>query len=211
MIEVEHVSKYFSGRKVLDDVSFCVQEKSICGLVGRNGSGKTVLMKCICGFLLPESGQIRLRGKTLDAKHNVIGNMGIIIEVPGFLEGESARNNLLYLARLNGRIGKAEVDEALRKVGLDPVEKKRVKKYSLGMRQRLGIAQAIMEDPDIIIFDEPMNGLDEDGVRKMRKLFLELKDQGKTMIIASHNAEDIRCLCDQVYKIDHGKIRRMEA
>ena len=206
IIEVENVSKSFVGRKVLDNVSLTIEQGSVCGLVGRNGSGKTVLMKCICGFLTPDSGAIRIRGREQTRKHNVSGNMGIIIEFPGFLEQESAYRNLLYLARLRGLIGKSEVKEAIRRVGLSPDDRKKVKKYSMGMRQRLGIAQAIMEKPDILLLDEPMNGLDEQGVADMRKLFLSLAADGVSILLASHNAEDISLLCDNVYRIDGGKI-----
>lgn len=210
VIEVEKVSKSFSGRKVLDDVSLSVEKGTICGLIGRNGSGKTVLMKCICGFLIPEQGTIKLRGKTLDDKENSVGNMGIILETPGFLEQETAFNNLLYLAKLNGVIGKNKVRKAIKKVGLNPDDKKKVKKYSMGMRQRLGIAQAIMEDPDIILLDEPMNSLDEQGVELMRELFLQLKREEKTILIASHDMEDIHYLCDTVYRMTDGKLKQFK-
>ena len=206
IIKVENISKSFAGRKVLDNVSLEIEQGSICGLVGRNGSGKTVLMKCICGFLTPDSGSIRIRDRNQTRKQNVSGNMGIIIESPGFLEQESACRNLLYLARLRGLIGKSEVKEAIRQVGLSPDDRKKVKKYSMGMRQRLGIAQAIMEKPDILLLDEPMNGLDEQGVTDMRTLFLSLKENGVTILLASHNAEDIALLCDNVYRIYGGKI-----
>ena len=206
IIKVENVSKSFAGRKVLDNVSLTIEQGAICGLIGRNGSGKTVLMKCICGFLTPDSGSIRIRGRLQNRKQDVSGNMGIIIESPGFLENESAYGNLLYLARLRGLIGQTEVKEAIRRVGLSPDDRKKVKKYSMGMRQRLGIAQAIMEKPDILLLDEPMNGLDEQGVTDMRTLFLSLKENGVTILLASHNAEDIALLCDNVYRIDGGKI-----
>lgn len=206
MIEVKNVTKILSQKKILDDVSMMVEKGTICGLVGRNGSGKTVLMKCICGFYTPEQGEIKLRGKSMESEKNAVGNMGIIIENPGFLESESARKNLCYLAKLKGLIGEKEVDEALRMVGLDPKEKKAVRKYSMGMRQRLGIAQAIMENQDIILLDEPMNGLDEQGIGEMRKVFLSLKKEGKTILLASHNEEDIHILCDKVYRMDGGKL-----
>ena len=206
VIEVTNISKTFSGRKVLDNVSISVQRGSICGLVGRNGCGKTVLMKCICGFIVPETGQINLFGKKVSRKKMPTDNIGIIIENPGFMEDETAMKNLLYLAKLNNRIGKKQVEEAIIRVGLDPKEKKKVKNYSLGMRQRLAIAQAIMEEQDIIILDEPMNGLDIEGVKQVRQLLLELKNEGKTILLASHNSEDIRHLCDKVYRMDAGKI-----
>ena len=206
VIEVTNISKTFSGRKVLDNVSISVQRGSICGLVGRNGCGKTVLMKCICGFIVPETGQIKLLGKKVSRKKMPTDNIGIIIENPGFMEDETAMKNLQYLAKLNNRIGKKQVEEAIIRVGLDPKEKKKVKNYSLGMKQRLAIAQAIMEEQDVIILDEPMNGLDIEGVKQVRQLLLELKNEGKTILLASHNSEDIRHLCDKVYRMDAGKI-----
>lgn len=205
-IEVINISKTFSGRKVLNDVSVSVQKGSICGLVGRNGCGKTVLMKCICGFIVPENGQIKLLGKEVSRRRNITDHVGIIIENPGFMEDETALNNLKYLAKLNNHMGKKQVEEAIVRVGLDPKEKKKVKNYSLGMRQRLAIAQAIMEEQDVIILDEPMNGLDIEGVKQIRKLLLELKGEGKTILLASHNSEDIRHLCDKVYRMDAGRI-----
>ena len=206
VIEVTNISKTFSGRKVLDNVSISVQRGSICGLVGRNGCGKTVLMKCICGFIVPEIGRIKLFGKKVSRKKMPTDNMGIIIENPGFMEDETAMKNLQYLAKLNNHIEKKQVEKTIIRVGLDPKEKKKVKNYSLGMRQRLAIAQAIMEEQDVIILDEPMNGLDIEGVKQVRQLLLELKNEGKTILLASHNSEDIRHLCDKVYRMDAGKI-----
>ena len=206
VIEVTNISKTFSGRKVLDNVSISVQRGSICGLVGRNGCGKTVLMKCICGLIVPEIGQIKLFGKKVSRKKMPTDNMGIIIENPGFMEDETAMKNLQYLAKLNNHIEKKQVEKTIIRVGLDPKEKKKVKNYSLGMRQRLAIAQAIMEEQDVIILDEPMNGLDIEGVKQVRQLLLELKNEGKTILLASHNSEDIRHLCDKVYRMDAGKI-----
>lgn len=204
-IKIENLCKSFAGNVVLDHIDLTVEKGNICGLIGKNGSGKSVLLKCICGFLTPEEGTIQISGKTMnngDAREN----MGILIETPGFLERETARNNLYFLAKLNGIIGKKEIDAVLQKVGLDKNDKKKVKKYSLGMRQRLGIAQAIMENPDILLLDEPMNSLDENGVKEMRELFLQLKREGKVIIIASHDMEDIRTLCDKVYRIKNKKL-----
>lgn len=207
IIELKDISKSFSGRKVLNQINLSIKKGDIVGLIGRNGSGKTVLMKCICGFLTPEQGTIKLRGEEVDFKKNNVGNIGLILETPGFLEQETALNNLCYLASINGVIGKKEVEKAIEAVGLNPKEKKKVKKYSLGMRQRLGIAQAIMEKPDILLLDEPTNGLDEQGVEIVRKLFLQLKEEGITMLIASHNMEDIHSLCDKVYRLTSGKLK----
>lgn len=206
MIKVINVTKSFSGEKVLDNVSIEVEKGSICGLLGRNGSGKTVLLKCICGFVKPDKGTIKIKNIVVDNKRNNASNMGIIIETPGFLENETAKNNLKYLALLNMRIRIKDIENILCKVGLNPHNKKAVKNYSLGMRQRLAIAQAIMENQEIILLDEPMNGLDQAGVEAMRTLFLELKKEGKTILMATHNIEDIQLLCDMVYRPDGGRI-----
>lgn len=206
MIKVINVTKSFSGEKVLDNVSIEVEKGSICGLLGRNGSGKTVLLKCICGFVKPDKGTIKIKNIVVDNKRNNASNMGIIIETPGFLENETAKNNLKYLALLNKRIRIKDIENILCKVGLNPHNKKAVKNYSIGMRQRLAIAQAIMENQEIILLDEPMNGLDQAGVEAMRTLFLELKKEGKTILMATHNIEDIQLLCDKVYRLDGGRI-----
>lgn len=207
IIELKDISKSFSGRKVLNQINLSIKKGDIVGLIGRNGSGKTVLLKCICGFLTPEQGRIKLRGKNVDFQKNNIENIGIILETPGFLEQETALNNLWYLANLRNLIEKKEVENAIERVGLNPKEKKKVKKYSMGMRQRLGIAQAIMEKPDILLLDEPTNSLDEKGVETVRKLFLQLKKEGITILIASHNMEDIYCLCDKVYRLTDGVLK----
>ena len=191
---------------------------TIYGLVGRNGSGKTMLMKCICGFVMPTSGEIIVQGKKIGRKtmgnHNKNGqeivnfpeSMGFIIENPGFLPYSNGYQNLKRLAELKHLIGKKEILHTLELVGLKDAGKKIVRKYSLGMRQRLAIAQAIMENPDILILDEPFNGLDEAGVRQMRKLLIELKEQGKLILLASHNKDDIETLCNHVFHIENGEI-----
>ena len=161
-------------------------------------------MKCICGFVPVSSGEIIINGKILKNGKEIPDNIGVIIETPGFLPAYSAYRNLKFLADIKGKISKQEIYEAISKVGLDPKSKKHVGKYSLGMRQRLGLAQAIMENPDILILDEPMNGLDKDGVKDMQNYLLDLKAKGKTIIIASHSSEDISILCDEVYEMDKG-------
>lgn len=206
VIRVENVTKRYKGNIVLNDVSLEIEKATVVGLIGRNGSGKTVLMKCICGLIAPTSGSIYVNEKCVGRDCDIPDNIGLIIENPGFLPNFSAYNNLRQLAKINNKIGKAEIKSAIEKVGLDPNDKKKVGKYSLGMRQRLGLAQAIMEDPDILILDEPMNGLDKDGVIEMRNYLLDLKRQGKTLLITSHNAEDIDVLCDTVCEMDKGKL-----
>ena len=181
-----------------------LEKGKVYGIVGNNGSGKTVLMKCICGFLPPTAGTIRVFGKRIGVDRDFPESLGLIIETPGFLTNQTGIQNLKILADLNRKIGETEIRQVLKKVGLDPDMKKPVGKYSLGMRQRLGIAQAIMEDPKFLILDEPFNGLDKNGVAEIRSLLLELKKEGKTILLASHNEEDIRILCDRVYEMDGG-------
>lgn len=208
IIEVEHVNKRFGEQTVLNDVSFCIEKQKIYGIVGRNGSGKTVLFKSILGFITPDSGKITVKGKEIGKHTDMAQDVGIIIENPGFLPNYSGFRNLKYLAMIKGRIGDTEIRDAITLVGLDPDSKKWVGKYSMGMRQRLAIAQAIMENPEILILDEPMNGLDNQGVQDMRALLQKLREEGKTILIASHNPVDIELLCDTVYEMDAGVLVR---
>lgn len=203
-IEVQNVVKRFRDQVVLKNVSISFEKGQIHGIVGRNGSGKTVLFKCICGLMHPEEGVILVNGKRVGRDVDMPEDIGAIIEVPGFLPNYSGYKNLRFLANIRRKIGKEEILNVLKTVGLDPESRKHVGKYSLGMRQRLGIAQAIMEDPEILILDEPMNGLDNAGVQDIRALLLELKAQGKTILLASHNHEDIAALCDTVHEMDGG-------
>ena len=203
-IEVQNVVKRFRDQVVLKNVSISFEKGQIHGILGRNGSGKTVLFKCICGLMHPEEGVILVNGKRVGRDVDMPEDIGAIIEAPGFLPNYSGYKNLRFLANIRRKIGKEEILNVLRTVGLDPESRKHVGKYSLGMRQRLGIAQAIMEDPEILILDEPMNGLDNAGVQDIRALLLELKAQGKTILLASHNHEDIAALCDTVHEMDGG-------
>ena len=203
-IEVQNVVKRFRDQVVLKNVSISFEKGKIHGIVGRNGSGKTVLFKCICGLMHPEEGVILVNGKRVGRDVDMPEDIGAIIEAPGFLPNYSGYKNLRFLANIRRKIGREEILNVLRTVGLDPESRKHVGKYSLGMRQRLGIAQAIMEDPEILILDEPMNGLDNAGVQDIRALLLELKAQGKTILLASHNHEDIAALCDTVHEMDGG-------
>ena len=205
-IEVQNVVKRFRDQVVLKNVSISFEKGKIHGIVGRNGSGKTVLFKCICGLMHPEEGVILVNGKRVGRDVDMPEDIGAIIEAPGFLPNYSGYKNLRFLANIRRKIGKEEILNVLKTVGLDPESRKHVGKYSLGMRQRLGIAQAIMEDPEILILDEPMNGLDNAGVQDIRALLLELKAQGKTILLASHNHEDIATLCDTVHEMDGGKL-----
>lgn len=208
-IVIEHVTKKFKEDTVLEDINVTMEQGKVYGFAGNNGSGKTVLMKCICGFLPVTSGKIYVNGKVIGTEIDFPKNIGVIIETPGFLTNLTGMRNLEILAGMRSRISREEIREAIKRAGLDPDLKKSVSKYSLGMRQRLGIAQAIMENPDFLILDEPFNGLDKHGVEDIRNLLLELKKQGKTIILASHNSEDIRILCDKVYEMDGGKMRAL--
>ncbi len=205
-IEVKEISLIIKDKKILDNVTIEIEKGTVCGLVGDNGSGKTMLMKCICGFVRLKQGEIYVRNKKIGKEIDFPDSIGVIIETPGFIPYFSGYKNLEYLASIKGKIGKSEIIDALDKVGLKDEMNKKAGKYSLGMRQRLGIAQAIMEDPDILILDEPMNGLDKSGVEQVRELLLSLKSEGKTMVITSHNSEDIEILCDRIIKMENGKI-----
>ena len=206
IISVENLTKKFGDVTVLENINLSFERGKIYGIVGRNGSGKTVLFKLIIGYLKPTSGRVVVCGKEIGKDGDFADNIGIIIENPGFLNGYTGFKNLEYLASIRNVIGKEEIRESMEKVGLDPCNNKRVGKYSLGMKQRLGIAQAIMENPEILILDEPMNGLDNQGVEDVRRILMGLRDEGKTIILASHNKEDIEILCDEVYEMDQGRL-----
>ena len=205
-IKVNNAVKKFDKYTVLDHVNITCNKGEICGIVGRNGSGKTVLFKSICGFVKLNEGTITVNGKVMGKDMKVLKKAGIIIEEPGFLRNKSGMKNLEYLYMINNKRDKKYLRSVMENVGLDPYSRKKVGKYSLGMRQRLAIAQATMEDQDIIILDEPMNGLDNHGVQEVREYLLQLKKQGKTILIASHNREDIDVLCDKVYEMDNGRV-----
>lgn len=204
IIEITNLCKSFKETKVLNDIAIKIKKGNIIGIIGRNGSGKTVLFKCICGLVSPTKGTVKINNKILGKDMDIPDNIGVIIETPGFLSNYNGFKNLKFLAMIKNQISNEHIKDTIKLVGLNPDSKKHVGKYSLGMRQRLGIAQAIMENPDILILDEPMNGLDNDGVKDMRKLFLSLKEQGKTILLASHNKDDIEVLCDEVYMMDKG-------
>ncbi len=203
-IELIDLSKTFGQDEVLKHVNRTFEAGKIHGVVGNNGSGKTVMFKCICGFLQPTAGKVFVQGKQVGKDVDFPEDLGLIIETPGFLPQLSGLRNLEILASLKKKIGLKEVAAVIRRVGLDPLSTKPVGKYSLGMRQRLGIAQAIMEDPSLLILDEPMNGLDKNGVAEMRELFRSLATDGRTILLASHNIADIDALCDTVSEMDAG-------
>lgn len=205
-IELTGVRKCFGSEEVLKRLDFSVERGKAYGIVGNNGSGKTVLMKCICGFLPVTEGVVKVGGKQIGRETDFPESLGVIIETPGFLANLSGRRNLEILADLRGKLKRKQITEALLHVGIDPNLRKPVAKYSLGMRQRLGIAQALMENPELLILDEPFNGLDRHGTQEIRSLLLHEKERGKTILLASHNSEDIRILCDRVFEMDAGRL-----
>ena len=207
MIQVSNITVKFGSTEVLHDVSCTFPSGSITGLMGRNGSGKTVLLKTICGFVVPKSGTVRIDGATLTPKNAHTFSMGMLIESPGFLREYSGLQNLQFIASLKDGNSRERAKRAMEAMGLDPANKKHVGKYSLGMRQRLGLAQALMDDPDILILDEPMNGLDQACSGRLRTLLKQLAAQGKTIVIASHYAEDLQNLCGKIYTVADGYIK----
>lgn len=205
MVVLENVTKRFKKVTVLDHVSVVFPRGQIHGIIGRNGSGKTVMLKLICGFLPADEGVIRVNGERVQCQKPQL-NTGAIIEEPGFIPGISGLKNLQMLAELRSKLTQEDIRTVMLRVGLDPDNRKAVGKYSMGMRQRLGIAQAIMEKPTLLILDEPMNGLDNQGVEDIRRLLMELRDGGTTILLASHSREDIQILCDTVHEMDRGKL-----
>lgn len=203
-ISIEHLNKDFKGKRVLKNVCHQFEAGKIHGIIGSEGSGKTVLLKCICGFMLPTSGRIMVDYEEVGKDLDFPDDMGIIIESPGFLPQYSGMRNLEILASLRKRVTSKQMADTMRSVGLDPMYKKRFSKYTPEMRQRLGIAQAIMENPSLLILDEPMNGMDKEGKGEMVELFTKLKSSNKTILMASNDAGDIAELCDTLCEMDAG-------
>lgn len=206
-VSVQNLSKTFKCYEALKNINHDFESGKIHGIVGNNGSGKTVLFKCICGFLIPTSGKVFVDYEEIGKDVDFPNNTGIIIETPGFLPQYTGLKNLQILAGLKRVANYDSIIQSMRAVGLDPSLKSKISEYSLGMRQRLGIAQAIMENPDILILDEPMNGLDKKGVILVRELLNSLCKEGKTIILASHNPYDISELCQTVCEMDYGTLK----
>ena len=207
-IQLTNISKTFGKQTVLQPLTMGFEEGMIHGIIGRNGSGKTVLMKMILGILHLTTGTVIVGDKRIGKDVDFPESAGAIIETIEFIPYMSAYQNLADIAAMRGNLSKTQIKEVLEMVGLGNVGRKHVSKFSMGMRQRLAIAQAVMESPKILILDEPMNGMDEKGVEEMRRLILARKAAGTTIILSSHNIEDIRILCDQVYRIDAGVVMR---
>ena len=211
IIELDRVSKTFSRRTILNDVTLAIEAGHTVGIVGSNGSGKSVLFQVICGFLTPDSGTVRVRGETLGGNRDFPENMGVLINSPGFISLDTGLQNLRYLAGIRGVIGDREIRDAMKKVGLDPDDRTRVEHYSLGMKQKLGLAQAIMEGQDILILDEPFNALDYKTYNDVKEIIRALQAEGKTILMTSHNYEDIETLCNEVYVLEEGTLGTLPA
>jgi len=204
-IEIEHVSKKIKDALVLDDVCMTLESGNIYGFKGVNGSGKTMLMRAVSGLMYPTSGTISIDGKVLGKNMAFPERIGMLIENPAFIDSYTGYDNLKMLASINK--GEVDISRALETVGLNPHDKRKYRKYSLGMKQRIILAQAIMEHPSILFLDEPTNALDEDGVKKIRRIVAEEKERGSIVLLASHNKEDIEMLADKVYYMVDGRIR----
>lgn len=211
MISIQHLSKRYGGCLILNDISQVFYGSSIYGLVGANGCGKTTLMRCICGLARPSSGTVLVLDRYIGKDCDFSPSTGVIIETPGFLPQMTGKQNLALLAGMTRHTRKQRLDEVICLVGLDPSDKKTVAHYSLGMRQRLGIAQALLDDPQIIILDEPFNGLDQEGVTDIHRILQEQKSAGKCVILASHSAGDIEKACDMVFEIKNGRMQRRDS
>ena len=207
-IIIENLSKTIKNNKILDNVNLTFESGHVYGLVGRNGSGKTMLLRAICGLIFPDSGKVIIDGKQLHKDISFPESCGIIIENTDLLPNFSAFDNLKMLSEIKNTANDNMIKSAIKSVGLDPDSKKKVKTFSLGMKQRLSIAQALFEDPDILLLDEPTNALDEDGVNDVRRILLEQKKKNKLIIIASHNKEDISLLSDTVISVSNGRFHR---
>jgi len=205
-ISINALSKNIKKVTILDDISMELEGGKIYGLKGKNGSGKTMLMRAICGLIIPTGGTISINGELLGKDISFPRSVGILIENPAFISNYTGMKNLQVLASIQKRIGDADIRKTLEDVGLNPDDKRTYKKYSLGMKQRLGIAGAIMEKPDVVILDEPINALDESGALQVREILSELKLNGSVIILACHDAEELEFLSDEIYTISEGKI-----
>ncbi|MFL0194082.1 ABC transporter ATP-binding protein [Clostridium sp. WILCCON 0269] len=208
IIEIKNLNKEIKGNKVLKNIDLELEPNKIYGFLGTNGSGKTMLFRAICGLIKPTTGEIKINNRTLHKDISFPPSVGVIIEMPGFWDYYSGFENLKILSSIKNIIDDNQIRNSIKRVGLDPDDKKIYKKYSLGMKQRLGIAQAIMEKPELIILDEPTNALDEDGINIIRKILLEEKERGATILIASHNKEELNLLSDYKFKMQDGELRK---
>ena len=209
-IKIEHYSKVIKGVTILDDINLTLHSGVCYGFSGKNGSGKTMLMRAVCGLIRPTKGWVEIDGKRIGRDISFPESVGVLIENPSFLSYYTGKKNLQLLAAIQGHITDKEIEEALTHVGLDPDDKRKYRKYSLGMKQKLGIASAFMEKPGLIILDEPINAIDADGVVLVKKLVRQAKERGAILIVACHDAQELAELSDEVIRISEGKIVNRE-
>ncbi|TCP29950.1 ABC-2 type transport system ATP-binding protein [Scopulibacillus darangshiensis] len=205
-LKTDHLSKEIKRQPILKDINLTLRKGAIYGFRGKNGSGKTMLFRALCGLILPTTGTVEVGGVRLGKEISFPPSVGVLIENPGFLNGYTGFKNLKMLAGLNNLINDDRIKESIRLIGLDPEDKRKYRKYSLGMKQRLGIAQAIMEEPDLLILDEPTNALDSDGVEEFKAVLLDLKAKDKCILIASHDKEELDYLSDEIFMMENGEI-----
>ncbi len=206
VIEVKDYTKTLKGVTVLENINLEFESGHIYGLVGKNGSGKTMLLRAVSGLILPTTGYVSIDGKIIGKDMEFPESLGLIIENMQLLGEYSAFDNLKILAKINKKASDDDIKDAIATVGLDPDDMAHVSKYSLGMRQKLSIAQAIMEKPNLLLLDEPTNALDEESMGKIRKVMVEFKNAGALIILASHNKDDIAMMCDEVINISGGRV-----
>ena len=204
-IVVEHYTKIIKGITILDDVNLSLHSGVCYGLQGRNGSGKTMLMRAVCGLIRPTKGWVKIDGKRIGKDMSFPQSVGVLIENPSFLPYYTGKRNLQLLAAIQGHITDKEIGETLTSVGLDPEDKRKYRKYSLGMKQKLGIAAAFMEQPELIILDEPINAIDVDGVVLVKEMIRQAKSRGAILIVACHDKEELEELSDEVIHISGGR------
>ena len=209
-IEVIHATKYIKKSLILKDVNIDLESGTVYGLQGPNGGGKTMLMRLLCGLIRATEGQVLIDGRELGKDMDFPDSLGLLIENPAFLPGYTGLQNLLLLAQLQDRVGETEIRQALLDVGLNPDDKRKYRKYSLGMKQRLGIAAAIMEQPELILLDEPTNALDDKGVAQICNLIRRERDRGALVVLACHDAEILENLSDEIFYIHDGIVERKE-
>ena len=205
-IKISNLSKKIRGSQVLTDINLELKGGTVYGVSGKNGCGKTMLMRSICGLIKPTQGEIEINGKILWKDISFPQSIGALIENPAFLGGYTGFENLRILADIKGIATNEQIKETIAKLGLDPEDKRKYRKYSLGMKQKLGIACAIMEKPDVIILDEPINAIDEKGVTLVEEVLNELKEEGKIILIACHDKEELELLSDTIFYMEEGKI-----
>lgn len=206
VIKLKNINKSYKGIKVLNNINLEINSGKTIGIIGANGSGKSVLFKTICGFIAPDTGDVYIRGLKLGDKIDFPEDVGIFINEPGYMSLFTGFMNLKFLADINKKIDINKIRSTMIKVGLDPDNDVKVKDYSLGMKQKLGIAQAIMEEQDILILDEPFNALDYKTYDDIKNIIKSLQDEGKTILLTSHNFNDIDQLCDDIYIINNGEL-----